>query len=271
MSKRPLSVLALGAHPDDCDVRAGGIAIKYAALGCEVRFVSVTTGDAGHHDIGGVELARRRRAETEAAGAVAGIEYHVLDAHDGELLPSLESRKTIIRLIRSYTPDLVLTHRPTDYHPDHRYTSVLVQDAAYMLTVPNICTDTPALTYAPVIAYLYDGIERPAPFRPDVVVDIDDVVDRKLDMLHCHTSQMYEWIPYQEGRLEEVPEGPQDRREWLEYRRARFEEVADRHRDILIERYGEERGRSVRCAEAFEHSGYGAPLTAQNIPALFPF
>ena len=85
-----------GAHPDDCDSKAGGVAAKYAAAGHQVRFVSVTNGDAGHHEIGGVELARRRRAEAEAAGAVAGIEYHVLDIHDGELVPRLENRKLII-------------------------------------------------------------------------------------------------------------------------------------------------------------------------------
>ena len=129
MNNHSLKIIVFGAHPDDCDIKAGGIAIKYANLGHEVKFVSVTNGDAGHHEIGGVELARRRRAEAQAAGAVAGIEYHVIDNHDGELEPTLENRKKIIRLIRNYTPDLILTHRPNDYHPDHRYTSILVQDS----------------------------------------------------------------------------------------------------------------------------------------------
>ncbi len=271
MSDQPLKILVFGAHPDDCDIKAGGIAILYSGLGHHVRFVSVTNGDAGHHEIGGVQLARRRRAEAESAGVVAGIEYHVLDNHDGELVPTLENRKQIIRMIRSYTPNLILTHRPNDYHPDHRYTSILVQDSAYMVTVPNICTDTPALSYNPVIAYLSDNFQKPVPFDPDVVIDIDEVVVKKLDMLHCHTSQMYEWLPFNAGVLDQVPDSPQDRREWVEHRVERFESIANRFRDLLIERYGEKRGKQVKYAEAFETCEYGGSLTNENAATLFPF
>ena len=271
MSGKNLRILVFGAHPDDCDVKAGGIAIKYATLGHEVRFVSVTNGDAGHHEIGGVELARRRRAEAEAAGAVAGIEYHVMDNHDGELVPSLENRKKVIRMIRSYTPDLILTHRPNDYHPDHRYTAMLVQDSAYMVTVPNICTDTPALSHNPVIAYLSDNFQKPAPFAPDVAVDIDDVVDKKIDMLHCHTSQMCEWLRSNGGTPHEVPQSPQERRKWLEHRLARFETVANLYRGLLVGRYGEARGCRVKYAEAFEACEYGSSLTKEKISVIFPF
>ena len=271
MPKRPLRIIVFGAHPDDCDIKAGGLAINYAALGHEVRFVSVTNGDAGHHEMGGIALARKRRAEAEAAGAVAGIEYHVMDNHDGELEPTLENRKNVIRMIRSYTPDLILTHRPNDYHPDHRYTGILVQDAAYMVTVPNVCTDVPALSYNPVIAYMSDNFRSPAPFAPEVAIDIDAVVDKKLDMLHCHTSQMYEWLPYNAGILDEVPESSRERRMWLEHRLEQFKAVANRHRGLLVKRYGESRGRSIRYAEAFQVCEYGAALTPENIPVLFPF
>lgn len=268
---RELKILVFGAHPDDCDIKAGGLAMLYAQLGHNVNFVSVTNGDAGHHEIGGVELARRRRAEAQAAGAVAGIEYHVLDNHDGELVPSLENRKKIIRMIRAYVPDLILTHRPNDYHPDHRYTSMLVQDSAYMVTVPNICTDTPALSNNPVIAYLSDNFQKPAPFAPDVVIDIDEVFERKLDMLHCHTSQMYEWLPFNAGKLDQVPKTPAERREWVTHRLEQFHATADRHRDVLIKHYGEERGLGVQYAEAFEACEYGSKLTDDNTPKLFPF
>ncbi len=266
-----LRILVFGAHPDDCDIKAGGIAIKYAALGHQVRFVSVTNGDAGHHEIGGIELARRRKAEAEAAGGVAGIEYHVMDNHDGELEPTLENRKKVIRMIRSYTPDLILTHRPNDYHPDHRYTSILVQDSAYMVCVPNICTDTAPLRSNPVIAYLSDGFQKPTSFNPDVVIDIDDVVEKKLDMLHCHTSQMYEWLPWIAGHIDEVPESNADRREWVEHRLQGFVRVADNYRSKLVELYGEERGRKVKYAEGFEGCEYGGALNEENIPVLFPF
>jgi LmbE family N-acetylglucosaminyl deacetylase len=270
MAEASLRLMVFGAHPDDCDLGAGGLAILYAKLGHQVRFISVTNGDAGHHEIGGVALARRRRAETQAAAAVAGIEYEVLDNHDGELEPTLENRRKVIRLIRRFAPDLVLTHRPWDYHPDHRYTSVLVQDACFLVTVPNVCTDTEILPRPPVVAYLSDGFQRPYPFQADVTVDIDAVVERKLDMIHCHASQFYEWLPFNSGRPHEVPAGEAERREWLGHRLQRFVAAADRFRDLLVARYGEERGRAIKHAEAFEACEYGSPLTAESAARLFP-
>ncbi|WP_458210402.1 PIG-L deacetylase family protein [Haladaptatus sp. NG-SE-30] len=270
MSAKTLNILVFGAHPDDCDIKAGGTAAKYAADGHNVRFVSVTNGDAGHHEIGGVELARRRREEASAAGEVLDIEYEVMDHHDGELEPTLERRKKFIRHIRNYEPDLILTHRPNDYHPDHRYTSTLVQDSAYMVTVPNVCTDTEVLRYNPVIAYLSDDFQKPYPFEPDIVVSIDDVVDQKLDALHQHKSQFYEWLPWNKGNLNEVPDDEESRREWLrEEWLDHSKAVAERFRDALVERYGEA-GKDVQYAEAFEGCEYGSPLTDENETELFP-
>jgi LmbE family N-acetylglucosaminyl deacetylase len=97
-----LRITVFGAHPDDCDLGVGGTGALWAQAGHEVQFVSVTNGDAGHHTMAGAALARRRRAEAEAAGEVLGIQYRVLDNHDGELLPSLENRREIIRLIREH-------------------------------------------------------------------------------------------------------------------------------------------------------------------------
>lgn len=268
-----LRVLVIGAHPDDCDFKAGGVAAKYAAQGHVVRFVSATNGDAGHQELGGVELAARRRAEAEAAGAVIGIEYQVLDHHDGQLEPSVANRETIIRLIREFRPDLILTHRPNDYHPDHRYTSTLVQDASYLVTVPNLCADTPALREAPVIAYLSDDFQRPYPFTPDVAVDIDDTIERKLDMLHRHTSQVYDWLAWHDGVLDQVPAGEAERREWLRGRMIEpFDPViADRYRDLLVRWYGPRRGAAVRYCEAFELCEYGKRPTEAELRRLFPF
>lgn len=275
MSEDHLRVLVVGAHPDDCDIRAGGTAIQYADAGHDVRFLSVTNGDAGHHEMAGIELVRRRRAEAQEAADVAGIEYEVLDNHDGELEPTLENRTEIIREIRRFDPDVLFTHRPNDYHPDHRYTSRLVRDAAYMVTVPNVCPDTTALRTDPVIAYVYDSFERPYPFTPDVVVPTDTVVDRKFDMLDCHESQVYEWLPYNQGKLDEVPQSEEERRAWLATRPLsgldEMAGVADRFRTHLVERYGEERGRAIEFAEAFEASEYGSPLTDENVERLFPF
>ncbi|HXK61328.1 MAG TPA: PIG-L family deacetylase, partial [Acidobacteriota bacterium] len=130
-----LRILVFGAHPDDPE-KAGGTMAKYIQQGHKVRLVSVTNGDAGHFEMGGGVLAQRRYKEAQCAGAVIGAEYIVLDNHDGELMPTLENRNKIIRIIREFQPDLVFTPRPDDYHPDHRNTALLVRDAAYMVTVP---------------------------------------------------------------------------------------------------------------------------------------
>src|SRR5205085_1498611 len=191
----------------------------------------------------GPELARRRKAEAAASGAVIGAAYEVLDNHDGELLPTLDNRRQIIRLMRSFRPDLVLTHRPNDYHPDHRYTSQLVQDAAYMVTVPAIVPDTAHLPRDPVIAYLPDAFQKPYPFEPAVIVDVEPVLEQIVAMLHCHQSQFYEWLPYNGGYQDQVPSNDAARRAWLAGQvRARLLARAERYRELLVRTYGPERG-----------------------------
>lgn len=262
-------VLVVGAHPDDAEIKAGGLAARHAARGNVVQFVSVTDGSAGHHWLDRPDIAPRRREEATAAADVLGAESVLLGIPDGQLRPKLRYRRALIRLVREFDPDLLLTHRPNDYHPDHRYTAQLVQDATYMVRVPNVCSETPPLDADPVICYLSDDFEKPSSFQPDVVVAIDDVVNRKLDALHEHASQVYEWLPWTEDKLAEVPEGEDARREWLaEMWGPRFREVADRFRDDLVERYGEA-GHDVEYAEAFEACEYGAPLPA-DASTLFP-
>ncbi len=268
----PLRILIIGAHPDDPDYSAGGTAALYARRGHTVKLVSLTNGDAGHHEEGGAPLAWRRRAEAAAAGAQLGVEYITLDIHDGALLPTLENRDTVIALIRDFQPDLITVHRPNDYHPDHRYASLLVQDASYMVTVPNVVSRVPHLRTMPVIVHTWDHFQKPYPFQPDVVVAIDETVEQKVDALHCHTSQMYEWLPYNGRYLEEVPAELAERRDWLRQRQdARLCRQADLYRIKLIEFYGEARGQTIHYAEAFEACEYGTPLTPENRQRLFPF
>jgi LmbE family N-acetylglucosaminyl deacetylase len=264
-----LHIIAFGAHPDDCDQRAGGIAAKYAALGHRVRFVSVTNGDAGHQTEGGGALAARRRAEAKEAGRRIGIDYITLDNHDGELVPGLKPREDIIRQIRLWNADLVLAPRPNDYHPDHRYTGVLVQDAAYMVVVPNIAPDTPALRKNPVFMYFQDGFQRPNPFRPDIAVSIDDVIEKKIDMLDAHVSQFYEWLPWVAGDLDKVPKDPKERKSWL--RESRGGQPTPAVREALAKWYGPEKAKTIRHAEAFEICEYGTRPDGALIRKLFPF
>ena len=272
MPERPLHLLIIGAHPDDADYHAGGTAALYAASGYVVRMVSLTNGDAGHHEHPGPALAKRRLGEATAAGAVIGAEYQLFDIHDGELLPTLENRWKVIHLIRTFEPDLILTHRPNDYHPDHRYTSQLVQDAAYMITVPAVVPGTKHLMKNPVIAYLPDEFQKPYPFSPTVAVDVDPVLDKIIAMLHCHVSQFYEWLAYNTGTLDQVPKADEDRRAWLaEQVKARLRRQAARFRAQLVQCYGSKQGNAVEFAEAFEPCEYGAPLDKAALRHLFPF
>lgn len=272
MASEPLRLLILGAHPDDADYSGGGIAALYRTGGHTVKMISVTDGRAGHHLNPGPEMVKRRRAEAAASGAVIGATYETWDNPDGGLLPTLENRYQIIRTIRSFKPDLVLTHRPNDYHPDHRYTSQLVQDAAYMVTVPAVCPDVPHLMTDPVIAYLPDNFQRPYPLQPSVVVDVGPVFDKIIDMLHCHTSQFYEWLAYNHGWLATLPADEAGRKKFLTgHIQGRLKSCADKYRDLLVKFYGPERGAKVQYAEAFEGCEYGAPLDDVARARLFPF
>ena len=218
--EKPLRILTIGAHPDDCDIKSGGTAALFAKMGHEVKFLSVTNGDAGHMEMGGGMLAKRRYAETQEVAKRLGIQYDVLDNHDGELLPTLEIRLDVIRKIREWGADVVISHRPNDYHPDHRYTGVLVQDAAFMVGVPNITADTPPLRKNPVFLYYQDNFQKPNPFSPDIVIDITSVIDQKIYALDAHTSQFYEWLPWIGNETDVIPEGKEERVAWLKSKRA---------------------------------------------------
>jgi LmbE family N-acetylglucosaminyl deacetylase len=261
-------VIAFGAHPDDCDIRAAGTAALFHAAGAAVKFVSVTNGDAGHQTLHGVPLAARRLAEAKESARRLGIEYEVLDNHDGELLPTLEVRRQIIRLIRQWNADIVLAPRPNDYHPDHRYTGVLVQDAAYMVVVPNLLPEVPALRKNPVFLYYEDTFQRPNPFRPDIAVDIDSVIDKKIDALDSHVSQFYEWLPWVDGKLADVPANPAERKAWL--KRARTRAINPQVRASLIKWYGSQKGNAAKYYEAFEICEYGVQPDEARIRQLFP-
>jgi LmbE family N-acetylglucosaminyl deacetylase len=265
----PLRIIAFGAHPDDCDIRASGTAALWVKMGYAVKFVAVTNGDAGHQTMHGAELAKRRLAEAKESAHRLGIEYEVLNNHDGQLLPSLEVRLQIIRQIRKWNADVVIGPRPNDYHPDHRYTGVLMQDAAYMVVVPNVAPETPALRKNPVFLYYQDNFQRPNPFRPDVAVDIDDVFDRKIDALDSHVSQFYEWLPWVDGKLADVPKDVAARKEWLKNGFA-GRPVTPEVRAALVKWYGPQKGSAVQHAEAFEVCEYGAQPDDARLKQIFP-
>jgi LmbE family N-acetylglucosaminyl deacetylase len=268
-----LRIIAFGAHPDDCEIRVGGSGMLWSKQGHHVKFVSVTNGDIGHWQMAGGPLAQRRYSEVQAAANILGVTTDVLDIHDGELEPTLQNRRTITRLIRGWQADVVISHRPNDYHPDHRYTGVLVQDSAYMVAVPFFCPDTPPVRGNPVFLYSEDGFERPNPFRADIVVAIDEVIDQKVEALLVMESQFVEGgalgylRPYDSSE-----EGLAKRREQArEGFKRRAAHTADRFRDKLVELYGPEQGKLVKYAEAFEVCEYGRRPSKEEIRKLFPF
>ena len=267
----PLNIIAVFAHPDDADSKMGGTAALMAKIGHNVKFVSITNGDAGHHEEGGGMLAKRRRAEAQEAARQLGIaENTVLDNHDGELLPELHIRQQVIREIRKWDADVVLGLRPNDYHPDHRYAGVLVQDAAYMVVVPNVTPDTPPLTKNPVFLYMSDGFQKPNPFSHDIVVGIDEVFEQKVRGLDAHDSQMYEWLPWVGGRLDQVPENPAERFQYLLNSYTNRSRVSDEQRASLEKWYGAEKAASFRFVESFEICEYGHQPSEEEIRAIFP-
>ena len=268
-----LRIIAFGAHPDDCEIKVGGSAAKWAAAGHHVKLVSLTNGDIGHWKMFGPELAERRNVEVQKAAKMLGVTTQALPIHDGELLPTLEARKAVVRLIRHWKADVVLSHRPNDYHPDHRYTGVLVQDAAYMVTVPFFCPDTPHLTTNPAFMYYADRFQEPTPFLPDVVVSIDDVVERKLDALGIMVSQFFEGganghaglIPDDAAGVAAREKAVRDRFSiW-------FAATADKFRDDLVDTLGDEAAAKVKHAEAFAYCEYGRRPTDEETAKIFSF
>ena len=269
----PLRNIAFGAHPDDNELRLAGTAAKWAALGHQVKFVAVTNGDIGHWREAGGPLARRRTEESQATAKILGITTQVLDIHDGELEPTLENRRTITRLIRDWKADIVLGHRPNDYHPDHRAVGQLVQDASYMVTVPFFCPDTPPLSRNPLFLSYEDNFTRPNPFRADIVVSIDDVLEKKLAAVEALPSQFYEGGANGGPQLVPSDEAGKTRRkgEVRDSFKRRFTSTATQYRAKLVELYGKERGDAVQTAEAFEISEYGRRPNPDEIKRLFPF
>jgi LmbE family N-acetylglucosaminyl deacetylase len=255
-------IICIGAHPDDCEIEFGGAAYKFAASGHAVKFLSVTDGSAGHHLYAAAQLAAIRKGEAKEAARRLGIaETEILGYIDGALLPTLDAREDIVRRIRQWNADVVLSHRPWDYHPDHRYTAQLVQDSAYLVMVPRVCANTPHLRHNPLFLYLEDAFRLPAPFLPDIAVSVDDVYDRKIDALDAHASQFYEWLPWIDGR--DVP--GDHRREWLS--KTWGSPISECTRAALIRRYGPG---EIQHAEAFQVCEYGRRASREELDEIFP-
>jgi len=266
---QPLRVIVFGAHPDDCDINAGGTAALFAQMGHKVKFVSLTNGNKGHHAMQPDELAARRKAEMLKSAQVIGIEYVNLDNPDGELMPTIENRKAVIKLICDWKADIVITHRTNDYHPDHRNTGIVVQDAAYMISVPLMIPDGEPLLKAPVFLYMPDRFLKPAPFKPDIVIDITAVMDKKIAMIGAHESQVFEWLPWNGGYLDKVPADAAGRQQYL-IERYGSRGTSETIRKAALDWYTPAQVEQIRNTEAFEICEYGSIPNKERILQLFP-
>lgn len=269
--EKPLRIIAFGAHPDDAELKAGGVAALWAAAGHKVKFVATTNGDVGHFAMAGGPLAKRRIAEVAECAKILGIENEVLDIHDGELVPTLENRRTIARLIRNWQADIVMGHRPYDYHPDHRYTGVLLDDSAVLVVAPFFVPDTPPTARNPIYMYYSDNFQDPKPFTPTMVVDIGAAADKKWKCVSAMPSQFGDRDSWQARTGANVPQNDNEREAYLlEGVKRRGIGLANQYRERLVELYGKERGAKVQYAEAFQLGQYGRQASLDELKAMFP-
>jgi LmbE family N-acetylglucosaminyl deacetylase len=266
----PVRVIMFGAHPDDCEINAGGTAATFARMGHKVKFVSLTNGNKGHHLMQPAELVARRAKEMQEVARILGIEYEYIDNNDGELMPTVENRKRVIQLICDWKADIVITHRSNDYHPDHRNTSIIVQDAAYMVGVPLMAPESEPLRKAPVFLYMADRFRKPAPFSPDIVVDVTAVIQQKLDAICANESQVFEWLPWIDGYADQLPESPEGKRKFVGDLYLMELGGLINFKEAARQWYAPAQLDNGKYFEAFEICEYGKIPTQEEIRQLFP-
>ena len=266
-----LRYLAICAHPDDMEIGMGGTLIKLSKAGNKVKIVSLTNGNAGHYEMLPAELAARRKKEAERVSEYAALSsYEIWDINDGYLDVNVDNRKRLIRAIREFAPDVLFTFRLWDYHPDHRATSQLAQDASYLVTVPMFCQESPVPDKLPIILMTYDEFTTPCVFKPSIAVMTDDVIDAKVQMMAFHESQFFEWLAYDRYSLASVPQDLKDRLKWLKNVWLKWDvRQADKYRRLLVSRYGKAAEKCI-YAESFELSEYGRMPEPNELNGLLP-
>jgi LmbE family N-acetylglucosaminyl deacetylase len=268
---RQLRIIAFGAHPDDAELKFAGTGALFAAQGHKVKLVALTNGDVGHFSQAGGPLAQRRKAEVEACHAQLGVATDVLDIHDGELMPDLDTRKKVANLIREWQADIVLSHRPWDYHPDHRAVGKLAEDAAVVVAAPYFAPYTPPTKGNPIFLFYSDNFKKPYPFDPIIAVGFDEVAQKKWDCISALPSQFGDADSWQARYGRNVPTDEAGRKAFLiEGVKQRNADVANQYRNLLVQLYGEQKGRAIKYAEAFELNQYGSGATVDQLKAMFP-
>ena len=183
------TVLCISCHPDDMEIACAGTLLKCKKRGDRVVVCHLSSGNLGHEIIPPEELIRIRKKEAVTSAEMAGFEvmwggFHDLDIYDG----NKEARDKVVEVIKEVNPDFIITHSPDDYMPDHTATAKLVFDACFTATLPNYKTvSTGRARLVPV--YYMDTLAG-VNFNPTEYVDVTDEIDKKLEMLNCHASQI---------------------------------------------------------------------------------
>jgi LmbE family N-acetylglucosaminyl deacetylase len=186
-----MRILAVGAHPDDIEILCGGTIAKYAARGDQVFNLVVTNGDMGHKIISPEELAVIRAEEARRAAETLGAEFKILGEPDEWLFHDQRTRLLMIEAIRWANPDVIITHAPEDYHPDHRACSDIVFGASFLSTLPHIETEHPHQEQ--IATLIYSDTLAGTNFLPEEYVDITEMLETKVAALMCHESQVV-WL-----------------------------------------------------------------------------
>ena len=192
-----MRVLAIGAHPDDIEIYCAGTLAKCVKRGDTVIACHVSSGSLGHVVIQPDELRVIRANEAKKAGSLAGVEVICAGFDDLEIFDTKEARDKIVDIIRYANPDLIITHNPDDYMPDHTAVAKLVFDASFTATLPNY--PTKQKTVAKLVPIYYMEPAAGLNFQPTEYVDITDEMDLKSRMLECHESQVV-WLRDHDGQ-----------------------------------------------------------------------
>ncbi|OCT10518.1 GlcNAc-PI de-N-acetylase [Paenibacillus pectinilyticus] len=267
-----LQIIVITAHPDEAEIYAGGTAALYAEMGHRVKFVSLTNGECGHYQMEGKQLVERRAEEAkEAARRLGVLEYTILDIPDGQLSPTYEIRAEVIRQIRNWKADVVITFHPDGPgHVDNRTVGKIVRDAAdFIAMVPNAVSDAPHLLKSPLFLLMPDYAKRNG-YNPDIVVDIGSVIEKKLLGCDAHASQFYEFAPWQRSLLDQVPAGWERRRDYILKWWSTFLEVSPEMVPTLAATYGKDKADNVQYAEPFEIADFGRRPDDEEKKWLFP-
>ena len=190
------TVLAILAHPDDAEILCAGTLIRLGSeRGYNVHIATATAGDCGSIEFPPDELAVLRRAEGAAAAALIGATYHCLGERDLRVNHTEASVENVVRLLARVRPNIVITHSPDDYHPDHEMTSKLVRTATFAAPIPNYLYrrwSDPPLDRIPHLYYC-DPVEGKdifgRPIVPTTRIDITGQIELKAMMLAAHASQ----------------------------------------------------------------------------------